>query len=212
MCFHLRNQDFREVTISINGESKLSFAAAYGFRNIQNIVRKLKSGKCQYDFVEIMACPSGKSILLFILILQSINQSINRSIHPSINPSINQINQSMVKSINQSINNLSFESINQSTNLLAMPSIVITLGGWIKFVMFLFAISSSVHQRGRPNSSTQRHWRKSMARKCAAPLQFHQHAEGGRCGLDSALVRFMDRDSKRGKAAEIFAYKISFTG
>eukprot|EP01006_Ploeotia_vitrea_P027013 TRINITY_DN59905_c0_g1_i3.p1 TRINITY_DN59905_c0_g1~~TRINITY_DN59905_c0_g1_i3.p1 ORF type:complete len:300 (+),score=122.19 TRINITY_DN59905_c0_g1_i3:937-1836(+) len=37
----------------------LRFARAYGFRNIQNIVRKMKQGKCPYDYVEIMACPSG---------------------------------------------------------------------------------------------------------------------------------------------------------
>ncbi|OQV24489.1 Cytosolic Fe-S cluster assembly factor NARFL [Hypsibius exemplaris] len=55
----IRNQDFREVTISVNGEPKLHFAAAYGFRNIQNIVQKMKRGKCPYDFVEIMACPSA---------------------------------------------------------------------------------------------------------------------------------------------------------
>ena len=34
-------------------------ALAYGFRNIQNIVQKIKRKKCPYDFVEIMACPSG---------------------------------------------------------------------------------------------------------------------------------------------------------
>lgn len=34
-------------------------ALAYGFRNIQNIVQKIKRGKCPYHYVEIMACPSG---------------------------------------------------------------------------------------------------------------------------------------------------------
>ena len=38
----------------------LRFAAAYGFRNIQNLMQKLKRGKCVYHFVEIMACPSGE--------------------------------------------------------------------------------------------------------------------------------------------------------
>ena len=38
----------------------LRFAAAYGFRNIQNLMQKLKRGKCNYHFVEIMACPSGE--------------------------------------------------------------------------------------------------------------------------------------------------------
>ena len=37
----------------------LKFAAAYGFRNIQNIIRNIKRGKSDYDYVEIMACPSG---------------------------------------------------------------------------------------------------------------------------------------------------------
>ncbi|XP_031562291.1 probable cytosolic Fe-S cluster assembly factor v1g210509 [Actinia tenebrosa] len=55
----LRNKDFKEVTLQVDGKDVLKFAAAYGFRNIQNLVQKLKRGKCTYDFVEIMACPSG---------------------------------------------------------------------------------------------------------------------------------------------------------
>ncbi|XP_013381963.1 cytosolic Fe-S cluster assembly factor narfl isoform X2 [Lingula anatina] len=55
----LRNQDFKEVTLEVDGKEELKFALAYGFRNIQNIVQKIKRGKCQYHFVEIMACPSG---------------------------------------------------------------------------------------------------------------------------------------------------------
>jgi iron only hydrogenase large subunit-like protein len=56
-----RNPDFREVTLAdpTTGAVLLRFAAAYGFRNIQNVMRKLKRGKCPYDYVEIMACPSG---------------------------------------------------------------------------------------------------------------------------------------------------------
>ncbi|KAF9921116.1 hypothetical protein FBU30_008893 [Linnemannia zychae] len=57
----VRNSDFREVTLELpgNGEPLLKFAAAYGFRNIQNLVRKVKTGKSPYHFVEVMACPSG---------------------------------------------------------------------------------------------------------------------------------------------------------
>ncbi|GMT00209.1 hypothetical protein PENTCL1PPCAC_22383 [Pristionchus entomophagus] len=44
-------------------ENSRPFIAArvYGFRNIQNMVRKLKTGKkeLEYDLVEVMACPSG---------------------------------------------------------------------------------------------------------------------------------------------------------
>ncbi|KAK3089490.1 hypothetical protein FSP39_004011 [Pinctada imbricata] len=55
----LRNQDFQEVTVEVSGKPPLKMALAYGFRNIQNIVQKVKRGKCPYHFVEIMACPSG---------------------------------------------------------------------------------------------------------------------------------------------------------
>ncbi|KAF9430217.1 hypothetical protein BGZ76_000915 [Entomortierella beljakovae] len=57
----LRNSDFREVILEVpgTGEVLLKFAAAYGFRNIQNLVRKVKTGKSPYHFVEVMACPSG---------------------------------------------------------------------------------------------------------------------------------------------------------
>ncbi|KAH1243867.1 Protein NAR1 [Glycine max] len=52
---NIRNSDFQEV----EGKTVLKFALCYGFRNLQNIVRKLKNGKCDYHFLEIMACPSG---------------------------------------------------------------------------------------------------------------------------------------------------------
>lgn len=55
-----RNKDFHEVTLEKNGEVLLRFAAAYGFRNIQNMILKLKKGKFPYHFVEVLACPRGK--------------------------------------------------------------------------------------------------------------------------------------------------------
>lgn len=55
----LRNKDLREVTLECGGETVLRFAIANGFRNIQNVVQKLKRGRCPYHFVEIMACPTG---------------------------------------------------------------------------------------------------------------------------------------------------------
>ncbi|XP_056361981.1 nuclear prelamin A recognition factor isoform X4 [Oenanthe melanoleuca] len=53
------NKDFQEVTLEKDGETVLRFAAAYGFRNIQNMVLKLKKGKFLYHFVEVLACPGG---------------------------------------------------------------------------------------------------------------------------------------------------------
>ncbi|XP_039715360.1 nuclear prelamin A recognition factor isoform X1 [Pteropus medius] len=55
----LRNKDFQEVTLERDGEVLLRFAAAYGFRNIQNVVLKLKRGKFPYHFVEVLACAGG---------------------------------------------------------------------------------------------------------------------------------------------------------
>ncbi|NXU26097.1 NARFL factor, partial [Thalassarche chlororhynchos] len=55
----LKNKDFQEVTLEKDGVALLHFALAYGFRNIQNLVQKLKRGKLPYHYVEVMACPSG---------------------------------------------------------------------------------------------------------------------------------------------------------
>ncbi|EEF39506.1 electron transporter, putative [Ricinus communis] len=55
----IRNTDFREVTLEVDGHVLLKFALCYGFQNLQNIVRKIKMQKCDYHFVEVMACPSG---------------------------------------------------------------------------------------------------------------------------------------------------------
>jgi iron only hydrogenase large subunit-like protein len=67
----VRNGDMIEYTLEEDGEVKLRMARCYGFRNIQNLVRRLegksgrvvrrKTGKEErgYDYVEVMACPSG---------------------------------------------------------------------------------------------------------------------------------------------------------
>jgi iron only hydrogenase large subunit-like protein len=60
----LRNVDFKEVNLEIDGQVKLRFALAYGFRNIQNVVQKMKKNNCSYHYIEIMACPSGKFFIL----------------------------------------------------------------------------------------------------------------------------------------------------
>jgi len=56
----IRN-DFYEVSLERNGKVLLKFARANGFRSIQNIVKRIKENKCEYDFIEIMACPGGCS-------------------------------------------------------------------------------------------------------------------------------------------------------
>jgi len=54
-----RNPDLREVKYVVDGEVKLRFAAAYGFKSIQTIVRQMKRKKCHFDYIEVMACPKG---------------------------------------------------------------------------------------------------------------------------------------------------------
>ncbi|XP_043802742.1 probable cytosolic Fe-S cluster assembly factor AGAP009023 [Apis laboriosa] len=55
----LRNPDFQEAVFQKDGQTLLTFAIVNGFRNIQNLVQKLKREKCIYDYVEVMACPCG---------------------------------------------------------------------------------------------------------------------------------------------------------
>jgi iron only hydrogenase large subunit-like protein len=54
-----RNPDWKEVSLTIEGKEVLRFVQAYGFRNIQNVMRAIKKGDCPFHYVEIMACPSG---------------------------------------------------------------------------------------------------------------------------------------------------------
>jgi iron only hydrogenase large subunit-like protein len=57
-----RNDDFAELSVRGGDDrpcKKLKFARAYGFRNIQSVMMKMKTKRCSYDFVEIMACPKG---------------------------------------------------------------------------------------------------------------------------------------------------------
>ena len=51
-----KNRHYQEVTYP---GTDLRFVSAYGFQHIQNIIRKLKTHKCDFDYVELMACPSG---------------------------------------------------------------------------------------------------------------------------------------------------------
>ncbi|GIX64022.1 nuclear prelamin A recognition factor-like, putative [Babesia caballi] len=55
------NADYQEATLKVGGRSVLTFVLAYGFRNVQNIVQKLKrrSGPGHLGYVEVMACPGG---------------------------------------------------------------------------------------------------------------------------------------------------------
>lgn len=54
-----RNSDFIEVTLHGFENGPRRFAIVNGFRNIQTIVQRLKRKALKYDYIEVMACPSG---------------------------------------------------------------------------------------------------------------------------------------------------------
>eukprot|EP01083_Nonionella_stella_P235718 828557_1 len=73
----LRNEDIEELTLCLSEQQMrklpfrlkdesmiktgkvLRFLRCYGFRNIQNVVRKIERHKSKYHYIEIMACPFG---------------------------------------------------------------------------------------------------------------------------------------------------------
>jgi iron only hydrogenase large subunit-like protein len=57
-----RKSDLQEAVLDADG-NKLKVALVTGFKNIQNVVNKIKRGKCDYHYIEIMACPSGMSFI-----------------------------------------------------------------------------------------------------------------------------------------------------
>jgi NADH-quinone oxidoreductase subunit G len=51
-------QCLREATISV-GETSLKLAVVHGLRNAAAVVEKIRAGQCDYDLIEVMACPGG---------------------------------------------------------------------------------------------------------------------------------------------------------
>ncbi len=51
-------EGIKRATVEING-NKINVVAASGLGNAQEIMEEIKSGKADYQFVEIMACPGG---------------------------------------------------------------------------------------------------------------------------------------------------------
>lgn len=94
-----RNNEIWETELLVNGEVVLSIARAYGFRNIQNIMRAIKRNNCKYDFVELLACPGGCTngggqIKADISenpkeLLQRVNQNYNSATMPVVDPQSN---------------------------------------------------------------------------------------------------------------------------
>jgi len=53
------NNDRREATFNIPGVGDVKVAVVSGLRNARMILRDIKAGRVDYDFVEVMACPGG---------------------------------------------------------------------------------------------------------------------------------------------------------
>jgi len=137
----VKNIDFREVTLEVEGVELLKFAAAYGFRNIQNLVRGLKRNNSPYDYIEIMACPGGcingggqmrpkekskNPRELLIEIEQNFNDlSVKRVEKPHDNPNISDFYSKVIDdepygSLSQSIFHTNFHEIERQTTIFNM--------------------------------------------------------------------------------------------
>ncbi len=49
----------KEAVIPVEGVGDLRVAVAHGLNNARKILEKIKAGKIQYHFIEVMACPGG---------------------------------------------------------------------------------------------------------------------------------------------------------
>ena len=73
----LRNPDFRESILQDReGAQHCKVAVANGFRNIQNLVQKMKRKRCDYDYVEVR----------FDLIIEWITSSFPCLLPPTSSP------------------------------------------------------------------------------------------------------------------------------
>lgn len=52
------SRGIKEVSVAVNN-TKLNLAIVHGLANAQRVMEDIKSGKKQYHFIEIMACPGG---------------------------------------------------------------------------------------------------------------------------------------------------------
>jgi NADH-quinone oxidoreductase subunit G len=51
-------KDFKELELAV-GDNKVKIAVVSGLKNAQKLIKDIKEGKRQFDFVEVMACPNG---------------------------------------------------------------------------------------------------------------------------------------------------------
>ena len=63
----VKNSDLRESVLEVNGEPVLNIAIVNGFRNIQNLVQKLKRKKCGYHYVSVTVPCSHLYVLIFFI-------------------------------------------------------------------------------------------------------------------------------------------------
>ena len=61
-CMHFFfYRDKNSEVLEVDSEPKFRVGKVYGFRHIQNMVRKMKSGKGEkFNYIEVMACPGGR--------------------------------------------------------------------------------------------------------------------------------------------------------
>jgi len=56
---NIKNSDFREINVFLEGKEIISFVVVNGLKNIKILTKSLEKKKSKYSYIEIMACPNG---------------------------------------------------------------------------------------------------------------------------------------------------------
>lgn len=93
----VKNMDFLELIIYDSNQPKydhdektvlLSFSIINGFRNVQNLVSRLKRRTCTYNYIEVSACPKGCLNGGAQLRNSTYNPELNKALSPNMDPGL----------------------------------------------------------------------------------------------------------------------------
>lgn len=55
-------EGIKEATVDLGPGGSVKIAVANGLRNAEELIQRVKSGKADYQFIEVMACPAAVSM------------------------------------------------------------------------------------------------------------------------------------------------------
>jgi iron only hydrogenase large subunit-like protein len=98
---YVTENNVKTAILQVEGKTVLKFGAVHGFRTVQQFARLIKLNKCDYHFLEMMACPGGcingggqlkesQQIVLTSDILNKVNAEYNCQ-EEKLNPEVEQV-------------------------------------------------------------------------------------------------------------------------